>query len=91
MKKRLFFNGNNHLTYDKTPVRDFIYIEDLVKIHYSIGKLIQKKNFFKMIINCGYGTGLSVLDIVNSFVSKSNLVFLTEKEEKRHLIFCIFK
>ena len=46
-----------------------------------------------MIINCGYGTGLSVLDIVNSFQSipNTNLVFLTEKKKKRHLLFCVFK
>ena len=90
-KKTFFINGNNHLTYDKTPVRDFIYIEDLVKIHYSIGKLIQKKKFFKMILNCGYGTGLSVLDIVNSFqkYSKYKFSFSYRKRRKKDISYSV--
>ena len=47
LKKNFFINGNNHPTNDKTPVRDFIYIEDLVRIHYIIENLYEKKNFSK--------------------------------------------
>ena len=44
--EKSFLINKAHPTYDKTPVRDFIYIEDLVKIHYLIGKLIKKKKKF---------------------------------------------
>ncbi len=90
-KKFFLINGNNHLTNDKTPVRDFIYIEDLVKIHYFIGKLMQKKKVFKKIVNCGYGKGLSVLDTVKYFkkYSKFKLNFIYTHKRKKDISYSV--
>jgi len=92
-KNFFLINGKAHSTYDKTPVRDFIYIEDLVKIHYLIGKLIKKKEkeTFREIINCGYGKGISVLDIVKSFqkYSKSKLNYSYTKSRKKDISYSV--
>lgn len=90
-KKIFYINGNDHKTIDKTPIRDFIYIEDLVKIHILLGKLMIKRKKFKQIINCGYGKGLSVLTIVNSFqkILKKNIVFSVTKRRKKDISYSV--
>jgi len=63
--------GKDFATKDGTTVRDFIHITDLSNVHYKFSKIIQK-NKLKLIVNCGYGTGYSVLDVVNKFNSILN-------------------
>ena len=60
--------GKDFATKDGTTVRDFIHISDLSNVHYKFSKIIQKHKL-KFIVNCGYGTGYSVLDVVNKFNS----------------------
>ena len=62
--------GSNHKTYDGTPVRDFIHVDDLADIHYKSLKYLEKfkKN---QICNCGYGKGYSIKQVVEIF-KKSN-------------------
>ena len=67
-KKNPVFNvyGNDYETIDGTCIRDFIHVSDLADIH--IKTLIKVDNSHKSIIlNCGYGKGWSVLEIVNEF------------------------
>ena len=58
--------GNNYNTPDGTCVRDFIHINDLSRIHFLILKKISKNNK-SYILNCGYGKGYSILNIINIF------------------------
>ena len=59
--------GKNHKTLDGTCVRDFIDINDIVQIHKLIlRKLNQLKNDGE-IINCGYGRGYSILNVIEAF------------------------
>ena len=60
--------GKDFATKDGTTVRDFIHISDLSNVHYKFSKIVQK-NKLRFIVNCGYGTGYSVLDVVNKFNS----------------------
>lgn len=57
--------GKNYDTKDGTCIRDYIDINDLSKIHLNCLKnsVIKKSTS----INCGYGTGYSVLEIVKKF------------------------
>ncbi len=65
-KKFLKINGKNFNTKDKTTIRDFIHVLDLADIHIlSIDYLLKKNK--SQILNCGYGKGFSVLQILNSF------------------------
>lgn len=67
--KKNFFSiniyGKKYKTRDGTCIRDYIDLNDLSNIHINCIKtpLIKKSMF----INCGYGTGYSVLEIVKAF------------------------
>ena len=55
--------GNNLNTYDGTPVRDYIHIDDVVSAHNEC--LSNKKNnFWNNVYNIGYNKGVSVLEII---------------------------
>jgi UDP-glucose 4-epimerase len=54
------------MTKDGTCIRDYIHVSDLADIHIkSINYL--EKNKKSIILNCGYGKGYSVQQIVNIF------------------------
>ncbi len=72
-RKKFWINGNNYNTKDGTPIRDFIHVTDLAEIHYLAGKYLLKKNK-SQILNCGYGKGYSVLEVV-----KNINLYLTKK------------
>ena len=63
LKKVFKINGNNYNTKDGTCVRDFINVNDLVKV---IIFFIKKKNQ-NTIFNIGTNRGYSVLEILNLF------------------------
>jgi len=84
-KKNPIFNiyGSNYNTFDGTCVRDFIHVSDLADIHIKV--LIKINNLNKSIVmNCGYGKGISVLEIINEFkkFTKSK-VKINYKEKRR--------
>ncbi|MFL2892954.1 MAG: UDP-glucose 4-epimerase GalE [Candidatus Pelagibacter sp.] len=58
--------GNNYKTKDGTCVRDYIHVTDLADIHIK-GLDYLKKNKKSFVLNCGYGKGYSVEQIVNIF------------------------
>ena len=63
--------GNNYKTEDGTCIRDYVHVSDLADIHIKGLKYLEnnKKSF---ILNCGYGKGYSVLQIVNIFKKIKN-------------------
>lgn len=74
--------GIDYSTKDGTCVRDYIHVSDLVDIHIKVLDFLEKKNK-SFILNCGYGKGYSVLEIVNIFkkINKN----LTIKYQKKRL------
>lgn len=67
-KFTIFIYGNNYKTKDGTCVRDYIHVEDLAEIIHKIClKIYGKKNILKTTLNCGYGTGFTVNEIVNVY------------------------
>ena len=67
LKKKVNFKlyGNNYNTIDGSTVRDFIHVEDLARIHLIAANHLMKKKS-SLILNCGYGRGISVLNVVKS-------------------------
>jgi UDP-glucose 4-epimerase len=57
--------GNNYDTPDGTCIRDYIHVSDLISIHICTLKHLREggKN---ITLNCGYGRGYSVLDVVEA-------------------------
>ena len=64
-RKMINIFGDDYLTNDGTPVRDFIHVSDLANIHIAASEYLLK-NFKSNIFNCGYGKGFSVLDVINT-------------------------
>ena len=58
--------GNNYKTPDGTCIRDYIHVYDLAEIHVKILFKIESLNK-SIILNCGYGKGFSVLQVINEF------------------------
>lgn len=79
--------GNQHPTSDGTCVRDFIHIDDLVAAHMAlINRLSELQT--PLILNCGTGQGLSVLEIFNYFNAQNNhslkLILAEARREDPH-------
>jgi len=65
--------GNDYPTKDGTCIRDYIHISDLADIHIKGIEYLEKNNK-SFTLNCGYGKGYSVLQIVKIFKKiKKNL------------------
>lgn len=89
-KKDFKINGKNYLTQDGTAVRDYIHLEDLSDIHLKALNYL-KKNKIKdlLILNCGYGQGYSVKEIVSIAQKKYNFNFTYQKKRRGDLPFVV--
>ena len=89
-KKNFIINGDNYNTPDGTPIRDYIHVNDLAKIHLLSADLILKKKIFT-VFNCGYGNGFSVLKILKKFnsLSSKKIKFSVGKRRKSDIIISI--
>jgi UDP-glucose 4-epimerase len=63
-RRQVEIYGTNYPTHDGTGVRDYIHVTDLTDAHL---KALQRLRAGKssLVANCGYGTGWSVLDVLN--------------------------
>jgi len=62
--------GRNYSTTDGTCIRDYISVNDISKIHILTLKYISR-NEKSLILNCGYGYGFSVLNVIKKFAEFS--------------------
>jgi UDP-glucose 4-epimerase len=69
LRKQLNIFGSDYNTPDGTAIRDYIHVVDLAKAHVTaVGRLIESRNKEAFeVFNLGTGTGLSVLEVVQSF------------------------
>ena len=86
-KPKLNVYGNDYNTADGTCVRDFIHVSDLADIHLKVLFKVSKNNK-SIILNCGYGRGFSVLEVVNNFkkFSKNKVLVKFEKRRKAEIV-----
>jgi len=76
--------GSDYETYDGTPVRDFIHVEDLISGHVvALNFLKKSKKDIYEIFNLGNGEGLSVLQLIKCFEEVNELKVSIEFAEKR--------
>ena len=71
--------GNDYNTRDGTCIRDYIHVSDLADIHAKIiqYQFTKRKSY---IVNCGYGRGYSVKEVVDVFkLIKKNVVVSYQK------------
>jgi len=73
LKKSPIFKiyGTNYNTKDGSCIRDFIHVIDIAEIHVKVIDRINKLNK-SIILNCGYGEGISVKEVINEFKKYAN-------------------
>jgi UDP-glucose 4-epimerase len=74
--------GDNYPTPDGTGLRDYIDIEDLVEAHWSALTYL-RNNGTSQILNCGYGHGFSVLQVLDMMKKVSGTNFEIRKKDRR--------
>lgn len=70
LRKELKVFGDDYNTPDGSCIRDYIYVVDLAKAHVkAVERMLQGKASEQVeVFNLGTGRGLSVLEIVNTFI-----------------------
>ncbi len=80
-KPQVNIYGNNYNTRDGTCIRDYIHVSDLAYIHVKFLKNILKTKK-SLILNCGYGRGYSVKEVVDVFKKikkNTNITFMKKR------------
>ena len=79
---RINIYGNNYKTKDGTCIRDYMHVTDLSVTHIKALEHINN-NSKSITLNCGYGKGYSVLDIVKIFkkIKKNLTINITAKRK----------
>jgi UDP-glucose 4-epimerase len=80
--KSLSIFGTDYPTADGTAVRDYIHVEDLADVHVEALKYLSKGGESNL-INCGYGHGFSVREVIQAMKSVSGQDFPVFEEGRR--------
>ncbi len=81
-RSELLVYGTDYPTEDGSCVRDYIHVTDLVDAHYRALDYLQKGNP-NTVINCGYGRGASVFDVIETVKLVSGCNFPVRLVDKR--------
>jgi UDP-glucose 4-epimerase len=86
-KKKKYFSlrGNNFLTTDGTSERDYIHVLDIVLIIKNVLFFFNKNNK-NLVLNCGTGTKISILDIINVSKKEVKNFFLKIKYYEKRVL-----
>jgi UDP-glucose 4-epimerase len=80
--KKLMIFGTDYPTPDGTCIRDYIHVDDLAQAHLrALDYLIREKKSNTM--NCGYGHGFSVKEVVEASKRVTKIDFPVEETERR--------
>lgn len=74
--------GSDYPTPDGTCIRDYVHVSDLVQAHVSALAYLRQGGD-SVTLNCGYGRGYSVLDVVNAVKRVSGTEFPVLMKERR--------
>ncbi len=74
--------GTDYPTQDGTCIRDYIHVSDLVRAHLDALRYLRAGGKSE-VLNCGYGSGFSVLDVIGSVKRASQSDFTVRMAERR--------
>lgn len=74
LREALIVNGDDYDTPDGTCVRDFIHVTDLANAHVAAVEYLVKGGTSRT-LNCGYGTGFSVREVIERGLSWADTSF----------------
>jgi len=80
-KPKVKIFGNNYNTKDGTCVRDYIHVSDLADIHIKGLNYLEEKQI-NFVLNCGYGKGYSVKQIIKIFSNIKKNVIIEFKDRR---------
>jgi UDP-glucose 4-epimerase len=82
VRPKLNVFGADYPTPDGTCIRDYIHVSDLARAHLDALRYLRAKGA-SITLNCGYGRGFSVLEVVNSVRAVAGIDFPTEYAPRR--------
>ena len=74
--------GTDYPTPDGTGIRDYIHVEDLAMAHVDALVYLEKEST-SQILNCGYGKGYSVKEVLSKIKEISGVDFTVEETPRR--------
>jgi UDP-glucose 4-epimerase len=74
--------GTDYPTPDGTCIRDYIHVSDLVRAHRDALRYLRDGGQSE-VLNCGYGTGFSVLEVIDAMKRASNTDFAVRMAPRR--------
>ena len=74
--------GTDYPTEDGTCIRDYIHVSDLVRAHLDALRYLRAGGKSE-VLNCGYGSGFSVLDVIGSVKRASHSDFTVRLGHRR--------
>lgn len=75
--------GTDYPTPDGTGIRDYIHVEDLAAAHVDALAYLEQKSSASQILNCGYGTGYSVKEVLSKIKEISGVDFVINETPRR--------
>lgn len=82
MRDELVVFGTDYATADGTGIRDYIHVSDLVAAH-RLALSHLRANGESAVLNCGYGHGASVLQVVEAVKRVAGTEFAVRRAERR--------
>ena len=82
MRPKLDVFGDDYPTPDGTCIRDYIHVSDLVRAHADALRYL-RSGAPSLTLNCGYGHGFSVLEVIDSVKSVSGVDFKVDIAPRR--------
>ena len=74
--------GTDYDTPDGTCIRDYIHVDDLAQIHADALEYLYKQDE-SLLLNCGYGHGYSVKEIIAAVKQVTGVDFVVREGERR--------
>jgi UDP-glucose 4-epimerase len=75
--------GTDYPTPDGTCIRDYIHVTDLAAAHVAALERLTERPDENIVMNCGYGKGLSVLEVLDAVDRLTNLPIKRVMEGRR--------
>jgi UDP-glucose 4-epimerase len=82
LREKLDVFGNDYATPDGTCIRDYIHVSDLVRAHADALRYLRSGKP-SLTLNCGYGHGFSVLDVIEAVKRTSGVDFKVDIVPRR--------
>jgi UDP-glucose 4-epimerase len=81
-REKLFVFGTDYPTPDGTGIRDYIHVSDLAEAHINALDYL-RNNGESTTLNCGYGHGFSVKEVINAINEEHGVPICVEEKPRR--------